>query len=107
MQKISLESAIREYLDFSKKENEAEIFALLIEYMQHLFIDSEEEILLEDFTAYEGDDFLNFFLEDNFPEEFESLKPKSEKLIRDFVSYLKKKKFIPKEEVEEWKEVLG
>ncbi|MDX1959396.1 MAG: hypothetical protein SFU98_12535 [Leptospiraceae bacterium] len=107
MEKISLESAIRSFLDFSKNEEQSETFALLLEYMQLLFADSEEEILLEDFTAYEADDFLNFFLEDNFPEEYEVIRKKSEKSLKDFFNYLKKKKLISKEEVEEWKEVFG
>ena len=103
--KRELEFLLREYLDYSKKEEEARDFGLLLEYLSHLYEDSEEPILLEDFSAYEADDFLQFFLEDKFPED-KKLKISCKHSIKNFFQYLLKKNMIHKEEISEWKEVL-
>jgi hypothetical protein len=104
---LELETLVREYLDFEKKEEESEIFGLLLQYLSHLFEeDSEEPIFLEDVSAYEVDDFLNFFLEDNFPENFKDLQSKSKVVFQKFFKFLVKKKVLEKEDEKEWKEVL-
>jgi hypothetical protein len=108
MEKVVFDNVVRGYLDFSKKEEEAEIFALLNQYLAHLSLDSEEDILLEDFTAFEADDFINFFLDDNFEiDEATRLKTKSEIILKKFFNYILKNKYISKEEALEWKEVFG
>jgi ClpP class serine protease len=101
-----LEPLVREYLDHSKKEEEARSFGLLFQYLGYLYEDSEEEVSLEDFSAYEADDFLNFFLEDKFPDEYKSLRKESMEVLKNFIKYLSEKKMIPSEELKEWKEVL-
>jgi hypothetical protein len=108
--KLDLETVCREYLDHTKKED-GEIIVLILNYLSHLFQEDEEEnsvnqnILLEDFTYYEVDDFLNFYLEDNF-ENFEELQTKAKKFLKSFLKFLKEKKYFNKEEVEEWTEIL-
>ncbi len=105
--KVELESLVREYLDSEKKEEESEVFGLLLQYLSHLFEeDTEEPILLEDLTAYEVDDFLHFFLEDNFPENYSELQKKSKIVFQKFFKFLSKKKVLEKEDEKEWKEVL-
>lgn len=107
MSPISFDEASREYLDFSKDLSEAEIFGLLTEYLQHLYEDSEEVILLEDFSVYEADDFINFYLQEFFEgEELLSLQKRSLAILNKFMKFLEKKKYIHKEAVEEWKEVM-
>jgi len=105
-QNRELETIVRDYLDYSRQEAEARIFGLLFQYLGHLYEESEEPVLLEDFSAYEADDFLNFFLEDNFPEEYKNLKSESLSVLQNFIKYLSLKKLIPSEELREWKEVL-
>ena len=100
-----LDNLVREYLDSSKNETEAPIFGLLFEYLNHLYEDVEEPILLEDFSALEVDDFLNFFLDDKFPDD-KNLKITSKKTLKNFFQYLLKKNMIHKEEIKEWKEAL-
>lgn len=103
-----LETIFRIYLDHTKRDD-GEIIVLILNYLSHLFQDDEEEtsepILLEDFTQYEVDDFLNFYLEDNF-ENFLELQAKSKIMLRTFLKFLKEKKYFNKEEVEEWTEIL-
>ncbi|MBP9888121.1 MAG: hypothetical protein KBF93_17610, partial [Leptospiraceae bacterium] len=80
--KQDLEHVFRLYLDHTKREEDGEIIVLILNYLSLLFEDEEEPkdssevILLEDFTEYEVDDFLNFYLEDNF-DNFEELQTKS------------------------------
>lgn len=109
--KLELEHIFRLYLDHSKREEEGEIIVLILNYLSFLFQDEDESgepsepILLEDFTEYEVDDFLNFYLEDNF-DNFEELQEKSKKMLKSFLKFLKEKKYFNKEEVEEWTEIL-
>lgn len=105
-QNLEFEPIVREYLDSTNQESEARIFGLLFQYLDTLYEDSEDPILLEDFSAYEADDFLNFFLEDNFQEEFPDLRSESLKTFQNFLKFLSRKKLIPPEEMKEWKEVL-
>ncbi|HMV41607.1 MAG TPA: hypothetical protein PK079_01645 [Leptospiraceae bacterium] len=106
--KKDLESIFRLYLDATKRDD-GEIIVLILNYLSHLFVDEEgentEPILLEDFTHYEVDDFLNFYLEDNF-ENFLELQAKSKIMLRNFLKFLKERKYFNKEEVEEWMEIL-
>jgi hypothetical protein len=105
--KTLLEDVIREYATEAQDLQKAELLRILLDYMNLLFEDSDEEVLLEDFTAYEGDDFLNFFLPDNYEgEELLKLEKLALKTLKDFINYCKKKKLIHKEAIEEWKEVL-
>ncbi len=104
---ISFDSASREYLDQSGDLSEAEIFGLVNEYLQHLYEDSEEEILLEDFSVYEADDFIHFYLTEFFEgSELETLQKRSTQVLNKFMKFLEKKKYIHKEAMEEWKEVM-
>jgi len=104
---LEFETLVREYLDFEKKEEESEVFGLLLHYLSHLFgEDLEEPIFIRDVSAYEVDDFLNFFLEDNFPENFKELHSKSRVVFQKFFKFLIKKKVLEKEDEKEWKEVL-
>ena len=105
-QNLEFEPIVREYLDSTNQESEARIFGLLFQYLDTLYEDSEDPILLEDFSAYEADDFLNFFLEDNFQEEFPDLRSESLKTFQNFLKFLSRKKLSPPEEMKEWKEVL-
>ncbi len=108
--KQDLETVFRLYLDHTKKDD-GEIIVLILNYLSHLFMDEEDEsesseaIQLEDFTHYEVDDFLNFYLEDNF-ENYEELQAKSKVVLKNFLKFLKEKKYFNKEEAEEWTEIL-
>ena len=108
--KEDLETIFRFYLDHTKR-NDGEIIVLVLNYLSHLFQEedesneSSEQILLEDFTHYEVDDFLNFYLEDNF-EDYEALQAKSKIMLKSFLKFLKEKKYFNKEEAEEWTEIL-
>lgn len=105
--KILLDDVIREYATERQDLQKAELLRILMDYMNLLFEESEEEILFEDFTAYEGDDFIHFFLPDNFEgEELDKLQKLAFHTLKDFINYCKKKKIIHKEALEEWKEVL-
>jgi hypothetical protein len=72
----------------------------------HLYEESEDPILLEDLSAYEIDDYLQFFLQDNFQEEFLELQRKSILVLKNFRKFLSDKKLLEKEDEKEWKEVL-
>ncbi|MBK8394406.1 MAG: hypothetical protein IPL26_04060 [Leptospiraceae bacterium] len=106
---LELESVFRLYLDHTKRQEDGEIIVLVLNYLALLFQDEETEsteaVLLEDFTQYEVDDFLNFYLEDNF-DNFEELQNKSKTMLKNFLKFLKEKKYFNKEEVEEWTEIL-
>ncbi len=102
-----LEDIIREFATLTQDEKKAEVLRILLDYMNLLFEDTQEEILLEDFTAYEGDDFIYFFLPDNYEgEELVNLQKIAIQTIKEFINYCKKKKLLNKEAVQEWKEVL-
>jgi len=109
--KQDLEQVFRLYLDHTKREEDGEIIVLILNYLSLLFEEEEESkdlsevILLEDFTEYEVDDFLNFYLEDNF-DNFEELQNKSKVMLKNFLKFLKEKKYFNKEEAEEWTEIL-
>lgn len=108
--KLDLETVFRQYLDHTKSED-GEIIVLVLNYLSHLYQDEEESnsdneiILLEDFTHYEVDDFLNFYLEDNF-ENFKELQEVTKKFLKKFLKFVKEKKYFNKEEIEEWTEIL-
>ena len=108
--KQDLETVFRLYLDYTKRDD-GEIIVLILNYLSHLFHDeegtteSEEPIYLEDFTHYEVDDFLNFYLEDNF-DNYEELQTRSKIVLRSFLKFLKEKKYFNKEEADEWTEIL-
>lgn len=105
--KVILEDVIREYATQKQDFQQNEILHILLEYMNLLFEDSEEPIYLEDFTAFEGDDFLNFYLPDNFDgEELKKIQKMAKKTIQEFIQYSSQKKFLSKESLEEWKEVF-
>ena len=101
-----LDSIVREFLDLTKREEDAQIFGLLFQYLGHLYEENEDPILLEDLSAYEIDDYLQFFLQDNFPEEFLELQRKSIPVLKNFRKFLSDKKLLEKEDEKEWKEVL-
>lgn len=102
-----LEDVIREYLTQVQDFKQNEILHILLKYMNLLFEDSEEPVYLEDFTAFEGDDFFNFFLPDNFEGvELEQLQKQAHKTIQQFIKYCRKKNLFSKESLEEWKEVF-
>jgi hypothetical protein len=104
---ILLEDVLREYANTLKDLEQIEVLRLLLDYMNLLFEDSEEPVLLEDFTSYEGDDFMHFFLPDNYEgQELKTLQSLSIKVIKDFIQYCTKRKLVHKEALEEWKEVL-
>ena len=104
-----LESVFRLYLDHTQRQEDGEIIVLILNYLSFLFQDEDDEspeaILLEDFTQYEVDDFLHFYLEDNF-DNFEELIQKSKVMLKNFLKFLKEKKYFNKEEVDEWTEIL-
>ncbi len=102
-----LDDLVREYLDHSKKEEEATVFGLLFQYLGHLYEESEEPIFLEDLSSYEIDDYLQFFLPDQFEEgEVAALQKQSIGVFRKFLKFLSEKKLLEKEDEKEWKEVL-
>jgi hypothetical protein len=102
-----LEDLIREFATLTQDEKKTEVLRILLDYMNLLFEDTQEEILLEDFTAYEGDDFIYFFLPDNYEgKELVNLQKVAIQTIKEFINYCKKKKLLNKEALQEWKEVL-
>ena len=103
---LELEYVIRKYLEETQKNEQGEIFVLLLEYLTHLFEDTDEPILLEDLTQYEIDDFINFYLEDNFIEDKE-IQNRTKQVLLQFLKFLKQKKYITIEEEKEWKEILN
>ncbi|MCE9499949.1 MAG: hypothetical protein K8R21_05555 [Leptospira sp.] len=108
MEGIKSETAFRLYLDSSdSQDSDREIFSLILNYLGHLSDEeSGEDILLEDFSMYEVDDFLNFYLPDNFESESEMLQKKSKDLLEKFLKFALKKKLMSSEQKEEWREIL-
>lgn len=108
--KLEVETIFRLYLDHSKREEDREIIVLVLNYLNFLFEPEDDEedpekILLEDLSSYEVDDFINFYLEDNF-DNFKELQKKSVSFFTNFLKFVREKKYMSKEEIEEWKEVL-
>jgi hypothetical protein len=93
-----------EYPDADEK-----MVSIVTEYIDHIYLDETEEgeeILVEDLTHYEVDDFLNFYLEDNF-DDTEFLKKQAKDFFSRFLSYCIKSKLLPKEARKDWTEVLS
>lgn len=105
--KPTLEDVIRQYATEKQDFKQNEVLHILLDYMKLLFEETDEPIYLEDFTAFEGDDFLNFYLPDNFEgEELKRLQKIAKKTLQEFIKYSSQKKFLSKEALEEWKEVF-
>lgn len=105
--KLLLEDVIRQYATEKQDFKQNEVLHILLDYMNLLFGETDEPIYVEDLTAFEGDDFLHFYLPDNFEgKELEKLQKTAQKTLREFIRYLNQKKFISKDALEEWKEVF-
>lgn len=122
---VYAEEVFRLFLDspFSKK-GDPEIFSYVLDYLSNF--DYEEDLttddlpsekstdatnlqkksLFEDFSSYEVDDFIYFYLEDNF-ENFQELQKKSINLFKRFLKFAVQKKLLPAEDRDEWEEVLN
>ena len=126
-EKFGAEEVFRLFLDSpNSKDGDREIFSYLLDYLSN-FEDDEslddaldgaaekpdkkesfvsKGILFEDFSSYELDDFLNFYLEDNF-ENFTDLQKRSIDLFKKFSKFALGKKILSPEENKEWGEVLN
>ncbi|EMK02044.1 hypothetical protein AB3N61_07590 [Leptospira sp. WS58.C1] len=106
----SLEETVRSYLETipegAQHLSEKEIANLLLEFSALLFEDPEdpsEKILVSDLSAFELDEFLNFYLEDMFPEDAK-IREKGKVFLKKFKKFLEKRSLLKKEQEEEWKE---
>jgi hypothetical protein len=100
----SVEGIIRDYLDHSQKQEDGEFLVLLLNYLSHL-VEEDEEVTLDDFGSYEADDFLNFYLQDQFPDDKVVIQ-KSKSALKNLFKFMLTKKLIDKEEEKEWKEIF-
>lgn len=105
----SLEETVRSFLETIPEgapSSEKEMPSLLLEFSELLFEDPEdssEKILITDLSAFELDEFLNFYLEDMFPED-SKIREKGKIFLKKFRKFLEKKNLLKKEQEEEWKE---
>ncbi|TGJ99352.1 hypothetical protein EHO59_15940 [Leptospira semungkisensis] len=106
----SLEETIRSFLETFQggvKDSDQEISALLLEFSGLLFENPEEEkgkkIQVSDLTGFELDEFLNFYLEDMFPED-SRIRGKAKEFLKKFRKYLDKNSLLNQEQLEDWKE---
>ena len=125
---VFAENVFRLFLESSNsKSGDSEIFSYLLDYLSN-FEDDEENnntlgenssqsksknaenpqmgILFEDFSSYELDDFLYFYLEDNF-ENYSDLQKKSKNLFKRFLKFAVEKKLLTSEAKDEWEEILS
>jgi hypothetical protein len=96
---------IDQYLGISQNPIEKQVLEYFKNYLIELYED-EDEILDEDVSMYEVDDFIHFHLENKYSEEFLKLSNSLNSTFKNFIKFLNKYSNIPKEELEEWKEVL-
>ncbi|TGJ98556.1 hypothetical protein EHQ53_02210 [Leptospira langatensis] len=106
----SLEETIRSFLETFQggvKESDQEISTLLLEFSGLLFENPEEEkekkIQVSDLTGFELDEFLNFYLEDMFPDD-SRIRSKAKDFLKKFKKYLDKNSLLNAEQAEDWKE---
>ncbi|PJZ78963.1 hypothetical protein [Leptospira neocaledonica] len=105
----SLEETISSFLETIPEgahSSEKEMPTLLLEFSELLFEDPEdtsEKILITDLSAFELDEFLNFYLEDMFPEDAK-IREKGKTFLKKFKKFLEKRSLLKKEQEEEWKE---
>ncbi len=122
--KFLAEEVFRLFLDSpNSKEGDSQIFYYVLDYLSNFKDEDDSDtsgdslsedtvnqetgkgVLLEDFSSYELDDFLYFYLEDNF-ENYADLQKQSVHLFRRFLKFATAKKFLGPEDREEWEEVL-
>ncbi|MEM7181951.1 MAG: hypothetical protein AAF518_13625 [Spirochaetota bacterium] len=104
-QKIKAEDAFRLYLQESQDHEAAAIASIILEYLSFLYSAEEEPILLEDFSEYEVDDLLEFYLMDNY-QDYEKIRGKMRVFLKGFVRFALAKSYLSKEEARDWKNVL-
>lgn len=105
----SLEETVRSFLETVPEgapSSEKEMPSILLEFSQLLFEDpgdTSEKILISDLSAFELDEFLNFYLEDMFPDDTK-IREKGKTFLKKFRKFLEKRSLLKKEQEEEWKE---
>ncbi|TGK38851.1 hypothetical protein [Leptospira andrefontaineae] len=105
----SLEETVRSFLETipeGASSSEKEMPSLFLEFSELLFEgpeDSSEKILITDLGGFELDEFLNFYLEDMFPDD-SKIREKGKVFLKKFRKFLDKKSLLKKEQEEEWKE---
>ena len=104
-EKIKAEDAFRLYLEESQDVEAAPIASIVIEYLSFLYASEDEPILLEDFSEYEVDDLLEFYLMDNY-QDHEKIRSKMRVFLKGFLQFALAKSYLSKEEARDWKNVL-
>ncbi|GBF37406.1 hypothetical protein [Leptospira johnsonii] len=105
----SLEDTVRSFLETIPEgapSSEKEMPSLLLEFSQLLFEEpgnSSEKLLISDLSAFELDEFLNFYLEDMFPDDAK-IRDKGKTFLKKFRKFLDKRSLLKREQEEEWKE---
>jgi hypothetical protein len=111
MQSKYLSEIFDKFLSVSEyPEADAKILSILLEYLECIYSEEAErekgEIFFKDLTHYEVDDFLNFYLDDNF-DDADFLKKQGYSLFKRFLNFASKEKLISKEVKKDWTEVLS
>ncbi|MCB1158541.1 MAG: hypothetical protein H7A25_18340 [Leptospiraceae bacterium] len=109
-EKHSARNAFDAFLEISDINDDDELIEVLLEYLEHLYLDETEEepeeILLEDLTHFEVDDFINFYLIDNYTNHV-FMRKKYLSFFKRFLGFASKKGLMEKDEINLWKEVLS
>lgn len=110
-QKTIFKNAVEEFLQFSEYSgSDSEVAEVLFEYMDHLYLDESveepEDIYVEDLSFYEIDDFLNFYIPDNF-EEPKFAQKKAKGFFKRFLKFCLEKRYIAEEDKSDWIKVLS
>lgn len=105
--KPSVEQALGDFLSSADSaEGDRIIAEHLLQYLEEIF-DSEEneEIVVDDIGSFELDDFLNFYLQDQFGEDTRLIR-ETGKFLRRLHSNWTRNQIIKKDQSEDWKEFL-
>lgn len=104
-EKIAIEQAFQIFLEQSGRSEMNEASDIILEYLHILFSEEEEPILLEEFSEYEVDDLLYFYLQDRYTEAA-TYQKKIKSFLREFSKFALTKGYLAKEEADNWKKVL-
>ncbi|TGL62365.1 hypothetical protein [Leptospira sarikeiensis] len=105
----SLEEVIGSFLETfpqGASGSEKEIPSLFLEFSELLFENPENtsnQVLISHLGGFELDEFLNFYLEDMFPDD-PKIRTKGKDFLKKFRKFLEKKSLLNKEQEIEWKE---
>ncbi|MCB1144116.1 MAG: hypothetical protein H7A24_16065 [Leptospiraceae bacterium] len=98
-------SLLNLFLEEGKNREKEPVLKMFTDYLLHLY-EGEDEILMEDVSGFEVDDFLNFYIQDRYPDRSETLIREARSALKSFQKFLIQKKYLTSEDLEEWKEAL-